>query len=380
MEGTEKELLLVYDIIIVGAGPAGLSTGLHLERIDADLAKRTLILDKARHPRPKLCAGGVLPGADACLRRLGLDPSDVPSTPVTRIELRFYDRVSAIQRTPITFRTVRREQFDAWLADAARRRNLEIQEEVQVTGIHAAADLVEVYTNRGNYQARVVVGADGSGSIVRRSVPNDRQISNIARLVEIYQTGEQLSTTAIFDFSYIFQGAQGYFWRFPSPSPEHPANSWGVFDSRLFSSQSHGSLKHILDQGLEQHNGSINPYQIEGHPLRWYHPKSAIAAPRILLAGDAAGTDPVVGEGISFALGYGEVAALSLKDAFDRNDFSFSDYNRRLHRHRTGRYLRRRFMAAQLLYGIRLAPLYRLVWPLLGWVAENFFIDWSYEK
>ena len=77
-----------HDIIIVGAGPAGLSTGLHLAQLAPELAERTLILERARHPRPKLCAGGITPGGEAWLRKLALDLSQVTSVDV-RARLRY---------------------------------------------------------------------------------------------------------------------------------------------------------------------------------------------------------------------------------------------------------------------------------------------------
>jgi flavin-dependent dehydrogenase len=49
-----------YDVVIVGSGPAGVSTWLHLHRFEPQLAARTLVLEKAQHPRPKLCGGGVM--------------------------------------------------------------------------------------------------------------------------------------------------------------------------------------------------------------------------------------------------------------------------------------------------------------------------------
>lgn len=67
-----------YDVVIVGAGPAGISTALHLQQIAPELASRTLVLEKARHPRTKLCGGGVVPDAERVLRRLGLDVTEVP--------------------------------------------------------------------------------------------------------------------------------------------------------------------------------------------------------------------------------------------------------------------------------------------------------------
>ena len=46
------------DVPIIGSGPAGMSVGLHLVQTDAAWAERVLIIDKAVHPREKLCGGG----------------------------------------------------------------------------------------------------------------------------------------------------------------------------------------------------------------------------------------------------------------------------------------------------------------------------------
>ena len=66
------------DIIILGGGPSGLSTALHIARDFPSLTSRVLILEKAHYPRPKLCAGGLVIDAEVVLQRLGLDVGEVP--------------------------------------------------------------------------------------------------------------------------------------------------------------------------------------------------------------------------------------------------------------------------------------------------------------
>ena len=370
-----------YEIIIVGAGPAGLSTGLHLAQVAPELAQRTLVLERARHPRPKLCAGGVLPGAEVCLRGLGLDLQEVPSTPVTEVHFRFRRRFAVVKRDPVCFRVVRREQFDAWLADAARERGLALQEETRVRQVVPADGWVIVKTGRGDIRGRVVVGADGAGSVVRRAVARDEQLHQVARLLEVRipaDNGARAEGQALFDFSCMIDGVQGYVWDFPQG--DRPIRTWGIYDSRVYRRTPAGSLKPILQRAMAREGGALAEHELQGHPLRWFRRRAAFSAPHILLVGDAAGTDPVVGEGISFALGYGQVAAAALRDAFAVGDFSFADYRRHVLRHRIGRYLSRRMVAARLLYGLGNRYLLNCIWPLVGWVANRLLIDWDWGQ
>ncbi|MCB0028624.1 MAG: hypothetical protein KDE28_11995, partial [Anaerolineales bacterium] len=60
------------DVAIVGSGPAGISTALHLVQRDPAWAGRMVVIDKAVHPRDKLCGGGVTHLGQNVLARLGL--------------------------------------------------------------------------------------------------------------------------------------------------------------------------------------------------------------------------------------------------------------------------------------------------------------------
>ena len=377
-----------HDIIIVGSGPAGLSTGLYLAQLAPELASRTLILERERHPRPKLCAGGIMPGGEAWLRKLGLDLSEVPSVETREAHFLFEGRGFVVRRDPYVFRVVRRAEFDAWLADAARARGLMLQEDTPVRQVRPLEDAVEVETARGTYHTCAVVGADGATGVVRRAVARPH-VSRVSRLLEVLvPAGLQAPASpgagegrATLDFTCMADGVQGYIWDFPTQVQRRPMRTQGVFDSRVHTQAPRAPLGTVLGETLARLGVPLDHHQVEGHPLRWFHPRGAFSSPRVLLVGDAAGVDPLLGEGISFALGYGEVAARALRDAFARGDFSFVDYRDRVLGHRIGRFLRQRAAVAWLIYRIHSRRLLRLLWghfgPLVGWLAEHLLVDWG---
>ncbi|MGZ9234333.1 MAG: NAD(P)/FAD-dependent oxidoreductase, partial [Anaerolineales bacterium] len=125
-----------YDIIIIGGGPSGLSTALHIARDFPDLTHRILILEKARYPRPKLCAGGLVADAEILLQRLGLDVGEVPHVNADRIHFDF-EAKGLNMRVPKrhALRVIRRDEFDHWLARKAEARGVEIREGVTVKNI-----------------------------------------------------------------------------------------------------------------------------------------------------------------------------------------------------------------------------------------------------
>jgi flavin-dependent dehydrogenase len=87
--------------------------------------------------------------------------------------------------------------------------------------------------------------------------------------------------------------------------------------------------------------------------------------PRLLLVGDAAGADPLFGEGIAPALGYGQAAAWSIHRAFRTGDFSFKDYRWRLYRSPAGRYLLVRWAVAWWSYRLSGHPWFmKSLWAL----------------
>ena len=114
------------DLLIVGSGPAGVSTALHLVRSDRRWVERMVVVDRAVHPRDKLCGGGVTRAGDEVLRDLGLG---FPRGHVKIRELRlvFGERAWAVRGDPV-FRVVRRAELDHWLVRAAEREGVELRQ------------------------------------------------------------------------------------------------------------------------------------------------------------------------------------------------------------------------------------------------------------
>ncbi|MSP12684.1 MAG: FAD-dependent oxidoreductase [Chloroflexi bacterium] len=361
-----------YEIVIVGAGPAGLSTALHLQRLQPELLPATLVLEKVSHPRTKLCGGGLSWRAERVLRNLSLELA-IPSFPVHEAHFVFRGQTIRFQVKDM-LRITRRDVFDAALADAARSRGVKLQENTPVLGWKRQGEYILVHTPEGELTTRVLVGADGANGTVRlgMGLPEKPRVS---RLMEILTPAddqtlpEYRNNTVVFDFSWVPNGVQGYYWDFPSYVKGRPFMNRGVFDSRVVPQLPKGALKDSLMAALEQRGISLNQHSLEGHPERWFDPSATYSQPQVLLAGDAAGIEPLMGEGIAYALQYGEVVSQALADAWRSEDFRFVDYRERLLKHSVGRSLTLKTRLAHFAYGgLRWSPVMRLSWMIVNLV------------
>lgn len=357
------------DVLIIGSGPAGMSTALHLVQANPLWAKRMVVVDKAIHPREKICGGGITRPGEQILSELGL-PFEPEHIPVSEIQFVYRNESYALRDSarPV-FRVVRRDVFDHWLVQQAQKQGVTINQGEAVTGVVPRAAEVEVHTGRALYRAKVVVVADGSRSRVRAQLewPRHKSGAHLARLLEIL-TPEKIDErefqqgVAVFDFSPVKAGVQGYYWDFPSRVQGKPVMNRGIFDSRAYPQRSRASLKETLNALLSVRNRHLKDYPLKGHPIHWFDRRGCFARPRIILAGDAAGVDPFVGEGISFALAYGRVAAKAVSYAFLRGDFTFADYKSRILNDALLGQLPVRTALARFVYGFRSPWQLNLLW------------------
>ncbi len=363
------------DIVIIGGGPAGLSTAMHLLRLDPSWAERMVVLEKASHPRPKLCAGGITRFGLAQLRELGLRLG-VPYVRVERARMEYCGRTLEVLGRPI-FAVTRREEFDAWLAAEARARGVPLMEDCPVHRLERHPEGLIVHTEDRSFLARAVVGADGSRGLVRRWLNGPERPPRVARLLEVVTPAsgsehEYRTATARFDFSHVSRHLQGYYWDFPSQIAGRPFMNHGLYDARMAPGRPMAALPALLREALAAHGiPEEQGTPLEGHPIHWFSPWNRLSAPRVLLVGDAAGVDPLFGEGIAIALAYGQLAAESLQRATRRGDFRLADYKRRVLTSSLGRYLLLRWFGARVAYPLSRSHLFmRALWRSGGLLAR----------
>ena len=353
------------DLVIVGGGPAGTGTALALERTDPDLARRALVLDRADFPREKTCAGGLIPLTLELLQSLDVDLS-VPAVRVDRARVEVRGERIELDAPGCCF-VIRRLEFDAMLLDAVRDRGIEVRTGVRVRDARPEGDGVLLETSAGAILARAVVAADGAGSLLRRRLvdPDEGWVAR-AVMSDVPLAAATPPDTYEFDFRDVADGLAGYAWSFPCWIDGRAHWNVGAYSIRR-----RGEGERLAAVLGARSDGVA---ERKAHPIRLYADGKALSAPGVLLVGDAAGVDPLLGEGISFALEYGRLAATELSLGFRSGDLRFAGYGSRVAGSGLGKKLRRLALGARLFYGPRSALWFRVA--RLSRTAQQIGMNW----
>ena len=311
---------MIYDVVIIGAGPAGACAGYWL----AAAGLKTALVDRRKFPREKLC-GGLLTCKTIDMLREVLPVDEIPKYGISASHVFHHGQLVASFQLLSEAYTVCRSQFDALLVEAAEKRGVHtylgeslqtvdfIQRKVRLSDGHSLG-----YS--------VLIGADGALSRVRRSagLPKNEMgfcveshvpwglLRNLDRLqnggIEIYYG----------DFS------DGYGWIFPCE------NSVAVGVGNLAQGMAE---KDILTQYQKFLGNVLITADIK--PTGAYLPSGtsvALGTPlyeNLCLIGDAAGLiDPFTGEGIYYAL----LSAKTVTDSIVSGKPTYPEYERRMSR------------------------------------------------
>lgn len=341
-----------YEIIIVGGGPAGCSSALQLLNLAPHLAGRVLLLDKAVFPRAKLCAGGLSPDADRALSQLGL-VGGPPGIPVHKASLILPTGRLIFEQLNLA-RVISREQFDYFLLQSARQRGVTVQDGEAVEHVLPTPDEVIVRTSRDEYRTKILIAADGANSTVRSRLGLNRA-GRVMAAMELHVPLADISVPnlednmALIDMRLMNRGVPGYGWVFPAVAAGSRLRSVGIL-AAPFGRGGGTPLRDAFASWLATIGLDINAFEVKSYPSLRYDPQAACSRHHVLLVGDAAGIDPLFGEGISSALAQGIIAAQVAFEALRDHDFSFSNYERRIRDSAIGSIMYRRHVVARRLY------------------------------
>lgn len=331
------------------------------------------MLEKATYPREKFCAGGVGGRADKLLK--GIDVVvDVPSVTFHGIAFRSqYGEL--IGREADIGRVVRRKQFDHELARQAEARGITILQDTSLNDfwrIHAG---FELDTSRGRFKARVLVGADGVGSVVRKRLGfvSTRYLAQALELDTEHVEGDLPRDVILFDFTR--SDLPGYYWDFPTLVDGKEMMCRGVYLLKRDGEASPVNIQAVLAEELSARGLKLKDYRQKRFAERGFEPHQPISQNRVLLVGEAAGIDPVSGEGIAQAIQYGATAGAYLGERMQDGQLGFEDWPNAVGRAHVGLDLRARTAGVDLFYGPRRAAIERYVlrYPEFLQVGMRYF-------
>lgn len=285
-----------YDVIIIGAGPAGLACAKGL--IGSGLS--VLILEQKDIIGPKICAGG--------LTRKDLKHIRIPAELMDREFKRFYlhtPLAGTIADDPeVMIATIDRKKFADWqLGELSGAANVEIRTGCKVTAIDDGKVTVG---DTASYGYGCLVGADGSFSRVRNFL--GLKSEKVAIAVQYIIPTDRYEKMEYYLDAKLFKS--WYAWIFPH---DGYASVGCMCDPRYLSAK---TMQRNFDGWLRKNGIDVSGLKQQGYGINYDYRGYKFSSGKIFLAGDAAGlASGLTGEGIYQAIVSGEEVARSILDS-----------------------------------------------------------------
>lgn len=273
------------DVVIVGGGPAGATLGYLLQKKGIS----NCIIDKKSFPRNKLCGGLLTKKTHDLLDSIYGDTNFPYERISTNVSLFCgYEKISNVTtNTPFYF--VERFDFDFNLITRYKDIGGDLRENCKIKELDKANNAI-ILDNNEIINYKIVVGADGANSYIRKYVDKDYRPN--ALCIEQNIVSKDVSDEIQIYFSAI---RSGYGWCFPKRN-HYTVGIGGKIDKNK-------DIKHSFQVFAKNIDKQSNSSLIFGASLPFGEFVKKPYLGNILLIGDAAGfVDPLTGEGIYFAL------------------------------------------------------------------------------
>ncbi|MEG3225136.1 MAG: digeranylgeranylglycerophospholipid reductase [Methanobacteriales archaeon Met13] len=313
--------MIVTDVLVIGAGPAGSSAAKHAALNGAEV----LMIDKKSEiGAPKRCAEGV---SKEGLKQLGIEPNPRWVTKelsgVRMVSPNGTDVVLDDEKVklPEAGYILERKAFDKYMAMDAGRAGVQIMIKTLATGIERDGDGIIVYAEHMGYslkiQTKIVIAADGPESRVGRwaGLKTSMKPKNMESGAQFEMVNVEMEEPDCIEFYFGSVAPGGYAWIFPKG--DDIANvGLGILNT-LTDKTAYQHLLEFVDQCPATQNAQPVELNIGGVPVGGLIKE--LLADNILVVGDAAGmVNPLTGggiaSGITGGLIAGEVAAKAIKN------------------------------------------------------------------
>ncbi|MEK7314101.1 MAG: geranylgeranyl reductase family protein [Deltaproteobacteria bacterium] len=299
----------MYDVIVVGAGPAGAALSMRLARSGI----KALAIDKAKFPRKKPCGGSI--SLKTC-NILDIDLGAVIEDVIfgTTFSFKGERSLDVMSERPIGY-SVSREVFDDYLLSKAKDEGAEVSEGLKVERVIDEGDCVTAFCEGGKvFKAKFLAFADGAGAGIGKTFfdlnPREGAVSLACDIpYDRDSFGEKIKEKVFIDFGFV---PYGYAWIFPKKKVLSVGVACDI-------SKAGRGIKEYFDSFLKNHEflKGCEVKNVSGWTIpAFYGDFVNLTKGRVLAVGDAGHlVDPFLGEGIYYAIKSGHIAADALEGA-----------------------------------------------------------------